>query len=127
MATTTAHWSGKPVAFLLASAAVIVWAATGPLFHYSDTWQLVINTSTTIITFLMVFLIQNTQNRDTLALQLKLSELVLAVSQAEDRVASAEDLSDDELEALHDELRARADAACETLDNRKAAKSKKAS
>jgi low affinity Fe/Cu permease len=127
MAATTAHWTGKPIAFLIASAVVIIWAATGPLFHYSDTWQLVINTSTTIITFLMVFLIQNTQNRDTMALQLKLSELVLAVNKAEDRVAAAEDLSDDELEALHKELRARADAACETLDNRKAAKSKKAS
>jgi low affinity Fe/Cu permease len=127
MAATTAHWTGKPIAFLLASAAVIVWAATGPLFHYSDTWQLVINTSTTIITFLMVFLIQNTQNRDTMALQLKLSELVLAVNEAEDRVASAEDLSDDELEALHEELRARADAACETITNRKAAQEKKAS
>jgi len=127
MAATTAHWTGKPVAFLLASAAVIVWAATGPLFHYSDTWQLVINTSTTIVTFLMVFLIQNTQNRDTLALQLKLSELVLAVNEAEDRVASAEDLSDDELETLHEELRARADTARETLNSRKAAQSKKAS
>jgi len=106
MASTTAHWTGKPIAFLLASACVVVWAATGPLFHYSDTWQLVINTSTTIVTFLMVFLIQNTQNRDTMALQLKLSELVLAVNEAEDRVAGAEDLSDDELERLHEELRA---------------------
>ena len=127
MASTTAHWSGKPVAFLLASACVIVWAATGPLFGYSDTWQLVINTSTTIVTFLMVFLIQNTQNRDTMALQLKLSELVLAVNEAEDRVAGAEDLSDDELERLHEELRARADAACEALKSRKEPQTKKAS
>jgi len=127
MASTTAHWSGKPIAFLAASACVIIWAATGPLFGYSDTWQLVINTSTTIVTFLMVFLIQNTQNRDTMALQLKLSELVLAVNDAEDRVAGAEDLSDDELEKLHEDLRARADAACETLNSRKASKSKKAS
>jgi low affinity Fe/Cu permease len=112
---------------LAASACVIVWAATGPLFHYSDTWQLVINTSTTIVTFLMVFLIQNTQNRDTMALQLKLSELVLAVSDAEDRVAGAEDLSDDELERLHKELRARADAACETLKTRKGSQTRKAS
>jgi low affinity Fe/Cu permease len=127
MASTTAHWTGKPIAFLAASACVIVWAATGPLFHYSDTWQLVINTSTTIVTFLMVFLIQNTQNRDTMALQLKLSELVLAVNDAEDRVAGAEDLSDDELERLHKELRARADAACETLKTRKGSQSRKAS
>src|SRR3954462_15080110 len=107
----TARLSGNPAAFIIAAGAVVLWAATGPLFHYSDTWQLVINTSTTIVTFLMVFLIQNTQNRDTLALQLKLSELVLAVNEAEDRVASAEDLSDDELETLHEELRARAEAA----------------
>jgi low affinity Fe/Cu permease len=127
MASTTAHWTGKPIAFLLASACVIIWAATGPLFGYSDTWQLVINTSTTIVTFLMVFLIQNTQNRDTMALQLKLSELVLAVNEAEDRVAGAEDLSDDELERLHEELRARADVACETLKSRKASQTKKAS
>jgi low affinity Fe/Cu permease len=127
MASTTAHWTGKPIAFLLASACVIAWAATGPLFGYSDTWQLVINTSTTIVTFLMVFLIQNTQNRDTMALQLKLSELVLAVNDAEDRIAGAEDLSDDELERLHEELRARADAACETLKSRKASQTKRAS
>jgi low affinity Fe/Cu permease len=127
MAMTTAHWTGKPIAFLIASAAVIVWAATGPLFHYSDTWQLVINTSTTIVTFLMVFLIQNTQNRDTMALQLKLSELVLAMKNAENRFASAEDLSDDELEKLHQELRTNADAACETLNRRRASKNKKAS
>jgi low affinity Fe/Cu permease len=127
MASTTAHWTGKPIVFLLASACVIVWAATGPLFGYSDTWQLVINTSTTIVTFLMVFLIQNTQNRDTMALQLKLSELVLAVNDAEDRVAGAEDLSDDELEKLHEDLRARADVACEALSSRRASKDKKAS
>jgi low affinity Fe/Cu permease len=126
MASTTAHWAGKPIAFLLASACVIVWAATGPLFGYSDTWQLVINTSTTIVTFLMVFLIQNTQNRDTLALQLKLSELVLAVKDAEDGIAGAEDLSDDELERVHEELRARADAARETLNSRRASKNQKA-
>ena len=83
---------------------MIVWALTGPLFGYSDTWQLVINTSTTIVTFLMVFLIQNTQNRDTMALQLKLSELILAISEAENRFAKAEDLSDEELEELHQEL-----------------------
>ena len=88
MACTVAHWTGKPIAFLIAATLVIVWAATGPLFGYSDTWQLVINTSTTIVTFLMVFLIQNTQNRDTMALQLKLSELILAVSDAENRFAA---------------------------------------
>ena len=99
-ACATAHWAGKPVAFLTATGLVIIWALTGPMFGYSDTWQLVINTSTTIVTFLMVFLIQNTQNRDTMALQLKLSELIIA-SDAENRFAKAEDLSDEELEALH--------------------------
>jgi low affinity Fe/Cu permease len=99
MATATASWTGKPIAFLLASAVIIVWGVSGPLFHYSDTWQLVINTGTTIVTFLMVFLIQNTQNRDTLALQLKLSELILAMQGADDRMADIEDASDKELEA----------------------------
>ena len=73
-AHTIAQWSGKPAAFLIALALIVVWAVTGPLFDYSDTWQLVINTATTIVTFLMVFLIQNTQNRDTMALQIKLAE-----------------------------------------------------
>jgi len=91
-AHATAHISGKAGAFILAVIVVVVWAATGPLFHYSDTWQLVINTSTTIVTFLMVFLIQNTQNRDTLALQVKLSELIIAVQGAKNRLATAEDL-----------------------------------
>ena len=81
-ACVVAHWMGKPVSFLIATALVIVWALTGPLFGYSDTWQLVINTSTTIVTFLMVFLIQNTQNRDTMALQLKLSELILVIERS---------------------------------------------
>jgi low affinity Fe/Cu permease len=99
MATATASWTGKPIAFLLASAVIIVWGVSGPLFHYSDTWQLVINTGTTIVTFLMVFLIQNTQNRDTLALQLKLSELILAMQGADDRMADIEDASDKTLEA----------------------------
>ena len=127
MAMTTAHWTGKPIAFLIASAAVIVWAATGPLFHYSDTWQLVINTSTTIVTFLMVFLIQNTQNRDTMALQLKVSELVLAMRGAENRVAAAEDLTDKELEDLHKELHRRADETLGTLTARRSKQTKKAS
>ena len=127
MACTTAHWTGKPIAFLLAALAVIVWAATGPMFRYSDTWQLVINTSTTIITFLMVFLIQNTQNRDTMALQLKVSELILAMSEAENKMATAEDLTDDELEALHGELHKRAETTIGTLNSRRAQQTKKAS
>ena len=126
-ACATAHWTGKPIAFLIATGLVIAWALTGPLFHYSDTWQLVINTSTTIITFLMVFLIQNTQNRDTMALQLKLSELILAMNEAENRFAKAEDMSDEELEKLHEELRRQAEQTLGTLEERRSTPSKKAS
>jgi len=104
---------------------VIIWAATGPVFHYSDTWQLVINTSTTIVTFLMVFLIQNTQNRDTMAVQLKLSELILKIDAAENRFATAEDMSDEELEQLHEELRRDAEAALGHLNSRRAEREKK--
>jgi low affinity Fe/Cu permease len=125
MACVIAHWMGKPIAFLIALAAVLVWAATGPLFGYSDTWQLVINTSTTIVTFLMVFLIQNTQNRDTMALQLKLSELIIAVNEAENRFATAEDLSDEELAELHEELKSRAETTLGTLEGRRAEREKK--
>jgi low affinity Fe/Cu permease len=100
-ARNASHLCGKPVAFLLAVAVVIAWAVTGPIFRYSDTWQLVINTGTTIITFLMVFLIQNTQNRDSIAVQVKLAELIIAVEGAHNRLANCEDLSEDELEKLH--------------------------
>jgi low affinity Fe/Cu permease len=108
MANATAAWTGKPVAFLLAFATVVIWAVTGPLFQYSDTWQLVINTGTTVITFLMVFLIQNTQNRDTLALQVKLSELILALKDADNRIAAIEESSDEELQTAHEEIKERA-------------------
>ncbi len=94
------RWTGKPATFLLCVTLVVLWAATGPIFHYSDTWQLVINTSTTIVTFLMVFLIQNTQNRDALAFQIKLSELVIAMKGAPNSIAAIEELSDEELEKL---------------------------
>jgi low affinity Fe/Cu permease len=126
MACAAAHWMGKPIAFLLALLAVMIWAATGPVFQYSDTWQLVINTSTTIVTFLMVFLIQNTQNRDTMAVQLKLSELILKIDKAENRFATAEDMSDEELERLHEELRRDAEQALGHLNSRRAAREKKA-
>jgi low affinity Fe/Cu permease len=112
-------WSGHPVAFLLAVLLVIVWVLTGPLFGYSDTWQLVINTGTTIVTFLLVFLIQNTQNRDTLASQLKLSELVLAMKGAENKFAAIEDLSDEELEQLHNDCRTRAEMTHRHLEDRR--------
>lgn len=110
-AQATAAWSGHAFAFLLALLVVIVWVVTGPIFDYSNTWQLVINTGTTIVTFLMVFLIQNTQNRDMMAIQLKLSELVLAMKGAENKFAAIEDLSDEELEKLHEECRANAEMA----------------
>ncbi|HSX23878.1 MAG TPA: low affinity iron permease family protein [Candidatus Saccharimonadales bacterium] len=96
--------TGSAGAFLLAFTIVAVWAITGPLFHFSNTWQLVINTGTTIVTFLMVFLIQNTQNRDGKAMQLKLDELIRA-STASDKFVDLEDLTDDELAELDDEFK----------------------
>ncbi len=91
---------GSGTAFLMAVLVVIVWGVTGPYFHYSDSWQLVINTSTTIITFLMVFLIQNTQNRDARALQLKLNEIIRSIGSAHNEMINIEKLSDDDLEEL---------------------------
>jgi low affinity Fe/Cu permease len=107
-AMETARLAGKPAAFLLAMLMIVVWAAMGPLFGFSDTWQLVINTSTTIITFLMVFLIQTTQNRDTLALQAKLAEIILCMPKAPNKIADAEDMSEEELQKWHERLRRRA-------------------
>jgi low affinity Fe/Cu permease len=107
-ATTTAQWSGSSSAFAVAFLIVVIWAMVGPLFGYSDSWQLVINTGTTIVTFLMVFLIQNTQNRDTKAVQVKLSELILALETANNRIAAIENASPEELDAAQEEIQERA-------------------
>jgi low affinity Fe/Cu permease len=93
--------TGSSLAFAIAVGIVVVWGVTGPLFGFSDTWQLVINTGTTIVTFLMVFLIQRTQNKDSIAVQLKLNELVAAMEGASHRLVNVEDLSEEELAALH--------------------------
>src|SRR5215204_6049175 len=92
--------TGTSVAFVLAVLVIVVWFITGPIFHYSDTWQLVINTSTTIVTFLMVFLIQRAQNKDALAIHLKLNEIVAAMEGASNRLIDVEDLSEPEIDAL---------------------------
>lgn len=113
IASSTSHFVGSPWAFVGAASVVLVWAVTGPLFGFSDTWQLVINTGTTIVTFLMVFLIQNTQNRDSHALHLKLDELIRANRRARDQLIDLEKLTDDELDDLQQEFdriaRARSD------------------
>jgi low affinity Fe/Cu permease len=106
-ANASAHAAGTPVAFLVCLVAVLVWAATGPMFGYSETWQLVINTGTTIVTFLMVFLIQNSQNRDGAAIQTKLDELIRS-SDAEDEFMGIEGLTENELAILHDRCQAAA-------------------
>lgn len=92
--------TGSPMAFLIAFAVIVIWAVTGPLFHFSDTWQLVINTSTTIVTFLMVFVIQQSQNKDTLAIHLKLNELIAASDCTSNRLIDVEDLTEEELIVL---------------------------
>src|SRR5574342_747833 len=101
MARLISQFTGSTTAFLVATLVVLVWAATGPLFQYSSGWQLVINTGTTIVTFLMVFLIQRTQNKDSLAVQLKLNEIVAALEGASNRLVNVEDLSEEELFTLH--------------------------
>jgi len=109
VANRTSQAAGRATAFILAASVVVVWAITGPLFGFSDTWQLVINTGTTIVTFLMVFLIQNSQNRDSAAIQVKLDELI-RVGAARNSLVGIEHLTDDELEDLRTKCEARAKA-----------------
>ena len=126
--------AGKPVAFLISAAVVVIWAVTGPIFKYSDTWQLVINTGTTIVTFLMVFVIQNSQNRDGAAIQAKLDELIRS-SAAQNQFIGIEQLTEEEVAALRDtplarklaEARAAADAAEDRADEKAKAAGRKAS
>ena len=100
MARLTSSYAGKPATFAVAVLLILVWAGTGPLFHFSDTWQLVINTSTTIITFLMVFLIQNSQNRDSEALHIKLDELIHKIDAADNSLLDLEELEGEELDVI---------------------------
>ena len=100
LSSKVASISGKPFAFTMAFSLVIIWGITGPIFHFSETWQLSINTGTSIITFLMVFVIQQAQNKDTLAIQLKLNELIAATKGASNKVLNIEDLTEDELKVL---------------------------
>ncbi|HKP05342.1 MAG TPA: low affinity iron permease family protein [Chthoniobacterales bacterium] len=118
-ARKTSNILGSAWAFVIALLIIVVWAITGPTFHYSDTWQLIINTGTTIVTFLMVFLIQNTQNRDAKAVHLKLDELIRALGPARNKLVDLEKLSDDELKALEGEferLRQKAEGAKEEVE-----------
>jgi low affinity Fe/Cu permease len=119
LAQATAQAVGTPWTFLAAVAVVVVWAASGPAFHFSDTWQLVINTGTTIVTFLMVFLIQNTQNRDAKVMHLKLDELIRATHTARNRLVDMEAMSDEELAALQKEFKELHRRAGEALEERR--------
>lgn len=109
--------SGHPITFGCALLVIFAWALTGPIFHFSDTWQLVINTGTTIVTFLMVFLIQNTQNRNERVVNLKLDELLRAIEGARTGLVSLDQMSDDDLESLHDEFSRLSDASATLLED----------
>jgi low affinity Fe/Cu permease len=113
-ATQAAYWVGTKWAFLTALLVIVLWLVSGPYFHYSDTWQLIINTGTTVVTFLVVFLIQNTQNRDARAIHLKLDEIIKSIDQAQNEMIDIEHLSDPELQKLADKYQ----TVREECDNR---------
>jgi low affinity Fe/Cu permease len=115
-AKAASRFTGRPLCFMLAVGVVLVWIATGPLFGFSDTWQLVINTGTTVITFLMVFLIQSSQNRDTEAIQIKLDEIIRATQGAHNALLDLEELEEDELDRFHRRYAKLALAARECMD-----------
>lgn len=118
LSQATAHWAGKPQTFFVALAIIVVWAASGPFFGFNDTWQLVINTSTTIVTFLMVFIIQNSQNRDTAAMQIKLDELINKLEGAREELLDLEELDEDKLEEMRAEFEEMARKARAARENR---------
>ena len=126
--THFAKWAsratGRPGTFISAGLIIVIWALTGPIFHYSDTWQLVINTGTTIITFLMVFLIQNTQNRDTEAMHIKLDELIRSVKSAKNTVLDLEELDEEELDKIREEYEKLAEQARKKIQIASAKKAK---
>jgi low affinity Fe/Cu permease len=111
IASVIAFMAGRPLSFIIALLVIVVWAVTGPLFQWSDTWQLVINTGTTVVTFLMVFLIQNSQNRDAAAMQAKLDELIRAQKGARGQFIGIEHLTDEQIEAIRDKLEHEVDEA----------------
>ncbi len=116
-AQATSSWTGSPSAFVVAFGIIVVWALTGPIFRYSDTWQLVINTGTTIVTFLMVFLIQNSQNRDSKLIQLKLDELIRAVETAETSLINMDEMSEEELQQVQENFSKVAAEAKEEIED----------
>jgi low affinity Fe/Cu permease len=116
VAQGTARWTGKPATFFLAVAIIAAWALSGPFFGFNDTWQLVINTSTTIVTFLMVFIIQNSQNRDTAAMQIKLDELIVRLEGAREELLDLEQLDEDKLEKIRKQFEERAATARDGRD-----------
>lgn len=111
LSQATARWAGKPITFVTAVGIILAWGISGPFFGFNDTWQLVINTSTTIVTFLMVFIIQNSQNRDTAAMQIKLDELIVRLEGAREELMDLEELDEDKIEQIRREFEKRAEKA----------------